>query len=87
MGNCLASFLAITYKGPLERVIRLLIRGRDTDAILIIVKSHGATEEVFRNLHRDDIWLSRCALDEDGWLSFLNIAIKIRDEGFETKLF
>ena len=87
MGNRLAPLLAIAYMNKIERrsIDRdILLYRRYIDDILIIAKSVESLDRVFTNLHTGAIKLSRESPDSDGWLPFLNVAIRIKQGRVET---
>ena len=88
MGNRLAPLLAIAYMDRIERnsIDRdVILYKRYIDDILIIARSQESLTKVFECLHRDAIRLTRESPNSDGWLAFLNLAIRIREGSIETK--
>ena len=90
MGNRLAPLLAVAFMDRIERNSlsrNVILYKRYIDDILIITKTRESLEEVFHKLHQDDIRLTREMPSSDGWLSFLNFAIRISQGNFESKWF
>ena len=88
MGNRLAPLLAIAYMNKIEsRSVNrdIILYKRYIDDILIIGENKAAVDEVFKNLHTDDIRLTREEPDAEGWLAYLNMKIRLKEEGFESE--
>ena len=63
----------------------LILYKRYIDDILVIAKSQRALDETFTRLHVDAIKLSREKPNNEGWLPFLNVDVRILEGRLETK--